>query len=190
MLFDALLTTYYKNMTQELYQKAMRFAGEKHAKQTVPGSKANYLLHISNVTMEVLLAYQEQPDFNLNFAVQLAILHDTIEDTDTTVEELSSLFGSEVASGVLALTKNDALPEKASKMQDSLNRILQEPKEVALVKLADRITNMQAPPQHWPSTKVKAYHKEAQHIAQCLKASHQFLYQRLISKIEAYPLPV
>ena len=40
-------------MIQSIYQKAMKFAGEKHASQKVPGSNANYLLHLSNVAMEI-----------------------------------------------------------------------------------------------------------------------------------------
>ena len=48
---------------QELYQKAMKFAGEMHHEQKVPGTNANYLLHISNVAMEVLMAYAHKPDF-------------------------------------------------------------------------------------------------------------------------------
>jgi len=76
-------------MTQELYQKAIRFAGAKHAKQQVPGTKTNYLAHVSNVAMEVMLAHAQQPDFDLDFAVQLALLHDTLEDTDTDMLELT-----------------------------------------------------------------------------------------------------
>ncbi|MEZ4979940.1 MAG: hypothetical protein R2772_11695 [Chitinophagales bacterium] len=55
-------------MTQGVYQKALRFAGEKHRNQKVPGTQANYLLHISNVAMEILLAYQNGDKFDLDFA--------------------------------------------------------------------------------------------------------------------------
>ena len=67
-------------MTQELYQEAMSFAGEKHSEQLVPGTTSNYLLHISNVAMEVLIAYNYAKDFDIDFAIQIAILHDTLED--------------------------------------------------------------------------------------------------------------
>ncbi|WBX77874.1 hypothetical protein PG911_06365 [Tenacibaculum ovolyticum] len=62
-------------MTQELYQKAMKYAGEKHSEQKVPGTNSNYLLHISNVAMEVLMAYHYDNSFDINFAIQTAILH-------------------------------------------------------------------------------------------------------------------
>lgn len=68
-------------MTQEIYQEAIKFAGDKHKNQKVPGTDANYLLHISNVAMEIILASKEDGNFDINYAVQLALLHDTLEDT-------------------------------------------------------------------------------------------------------------
>jgi (p)ppGpp synthase/HD superfamily hydrolase len=72
--------------------------------------------------------------------MQVAILHDTIEDTDATYDDLSDKFGSRVADGVLALTKDSTLPSKSAKMADSLQRIEAQPIEIAIVKLCDRIT--------------------------------------------------
>ncbi len=142
-------------MVQEIYQTAIKYAGVQHSEQKVPGTNANYLLHLSTVAMEVMMAYQAVPDFNLKYAIQLAILHDTIEDTSSTFEEIKELFGEDVAKGVLALTKDDTLPSKSEKMLDSLDRIEKLADEVGLVKLADRITNLQSPPKHWPKEKVK-----------------------------------
>ena len=51
-------------LDQSLYQKTIKFAGEKHAHQKVPGTNSNYLLHISNVAMEVIAAYMQEPNFN------------------------------------------------------------------------------------------------------------------------------
>ena len=93
-------------MTQEIYQEAIKFAGDKHKNQKVPGTDANYLLHISNVAMEIILASKEDGNFDINYAVQLALLHDTLEDTETNYEEVSEKFGKKVAIGVEALTKN------------------------------------------------------------------------------------
>lgn len=172
-------------MTQELYQKAIRFAGAKHAKQQVPGTKTNYLAHLSNVAMEVMLAHAQQPDFDLDFAVQLALLHDTLEDTDTDMLELIELFDGPVAFGVAALTKDENLP-KEKQMQDSLDRIKTFPREVALVKLADRITNLQQPPEFWSDEKVETYRKEASLILVELAGSCDYLEDRLMQRIEVY----
>lgn len=173
-------------MTQDLYQKAMKFAGEKHGKQLVPGTNANYLLHLSNVAIEVLCAYSAENSFDINFAVQVAILHDTIEDTDTEFEEIEEIFGNDIASAVQALTKDDQLSTKTERMLDSLNRINALPKEVGLVKIADRITNLQTPPPHWSKSKVINYCEEAQLILDSLKNKNTYLEKRLKSKIAEY----
>lgn len=173
-------------MIQELYQSAMKFAGEKHSAQKVPGTKANYLLHIANVSMEVIIAHKEDPVFDLELALPMAILHDTIEDTDTTFEEIKSQFGPVVANGVLALTKSDVFETKQEKMADSLNRISSGPKEIGIVKLADRITNLQEPPASWSVEKRKAYQQEAREILNRLGLANQFLKERLTSRIDNY----
>lgn len=173
-------------MTQDLYQKAMQFAGEKHSKQKVPGSSANYLLHISNVAMEVLVAYNFDDSFDLDFAIQTAILHDTIEDTSADFDEIKAEFGEPIAKAVLALTKNDELASKAEKMTDSLKRINQLQLEVGLVKLADRITNLQTPPAHWSKEKIAAYCEEAKLISKTLSNKNAYLNDRLDAKIVDY----
>ena len=173
-------------MIQDYYQKAMKFAGEKHSDQLVPGTNANYLLHISNVAMEIIMAYQVEPTFDLESAIQIAILHDTLEDTDATHQDIQELFGKKVADGVHALTKDDSRSTKSDKMEDSLNRISMQPKEVALVKLADRITNLQEPPAHWNLEKRQRYLEEATVIAERLKGFQSYLDQRIRFKIEHY----
>ena len=175
-----------RDMIQEKYQKAMKFAGVKHYSQTMLDGNANYLLHISNVAMEVLVAHHELEDFDLEYAIQLAILHDTLEDTNTTFEELEENFGIEVAEGVKALTKDESLPDKSSMMLDSLARIQALDKEVAIVKLADRITNLQEPPMHWVNEKKLAYRKEAQLILETLNGKNDYLSIRLQHKIDEY----
>ncbi|WP_372753133.1 HD domain-containing protein [Labilibaculum sp.] len=173
-------------MIQDKYQEAIEFAGEKHKNQIMPGTNSNYLLHISNVAMEVLIAYKERQDFDINLAIQLAILHDTIEDTDTEFDELKDKFGEKVAIGVLALTKNENLPSKLEQMKDSLKRINKLTKEVGIVKLADRITNLQEPPYYWTNEKKISYSKEAEIINQTLKNKNDYLSKRLEAKIIDY----
>ena len=172
---------------QDIYQKAILFATAKHHNigQTVPGTDLPYLVHLSNVTMEIIFASQFSSDFDTGFAVQLALLHDTLEDTDTTFKELSSVFSPSVAEGVLALSKNKSLP-KQDQLSDSIERIKLHPKEVWSVKLADRITNLQQPPSHWPPAKISNYHAEAKFILNSLKGGNQYLEDRLEQKITEY----
>lgn len=171
----------------ELYQQAITFAGEAHATQLFPGTKANYVVHIAEVAMEILHAWGQAPgEWDVNLAMQCALLHDTLEDTDVTYEQLVEKFGEPVAQGVLALTKNEHLP-KAEQMMDSLTRIRGGGKaEIAMVKLADRITNLQSPPHDWNQAKIAKYRAEAQVILDQLGFAQDFLARRLAEKIDAY----
>jgi guanosine-3',5'-bis(diphosphate) 3'-pyrophosphohydrolase len=169
---------------QTAYQRAILFAARQHQGQLIPGSELPYVVHLSNVAMEILTA-EHPAGFDLVLALQLALLHDTLEDTAATYAQLAAEFGPAVAAGVQALTKHDALP-KAEKMADSLARIRQQPREVWAVKLADRITNLQAPPAHWDAAKIGQYRREAQAILTALAGGHAHLAERLRGKIGEY----
>lgn len=173
-------------MIQDFYQKAIKFAGLKHANQNMPDSKANYLVHLSNVAMEVLTAYHKENSFDVELAVQAALLHDVLEDTDTSFAELKSKFDTQLATTVLALTKDKSLPDKKEQMRNSLIRINSTFKEATIVKLADRITNLQEPPQHWTNEKIKTYQNEASLILEKLKGKNSYLENRLKEKIINY----
>jgi (p)ppGpp synthase/HD superfamily hydrolase len=71
-------------------------------------------------------------------------------------------------------------------MADSLKRIKEAGKEIACVKMADRITNLQAPPSYWKKEKVRAYRDEAIFIHGELSKYSPFLASRLKEKIEEY----
>ena len=173
--------------TQSLYQKAIKFAAAKHAEQnqTVPGTNLPYVVHLSNVAMEILMASFNSDNFDTDFAVQVALLHDTLEDTSTTLNELEREFGTDIAKAVEALTKNNSLP-KEQQMNDSLKRIKLLSPEVWAVKLADRITNLQPPPLHWDKDRKIRYREEAGLILSELKDGNEFLAKRLEKKIEEY----
>ena len=170
---------------QSSYQKAISFAAHKHAGQTITGTQLPYLVHVCNVAMEILIASQHSQDFNVIDAVQIALLHDTIEDTDTGYQELRETFSEDIAAGVLALTKNEDLPKEAQ-MPDSLRRIKALPKEIWAVKLADRITNLQKPPELWNTSKKSLYLNEAVSIATYLEGGNPYLENRIKELIQSY----
>ena len=167
--------------TQSTFQKAMKFAAEAHAQQKVPGSTANYLLHISNVVMEIIMAHHNEPTFDLEFAIQVGALHDILEDVeDITEEVLLENFSIEVVEAVKTLTKDDRIKDKELKLLDSLDRIASSKfKEASIVKLADRITNLQPPPPHWSQEKCEAYAEQARKILTQLGDANQYLAERL-----------
>ncbi len=171
--------------SQDRYTAASRFAAEAHFGQQLPGSELPYLLHVTDVAMEVLAALRAEPNHDEELAVLCALLHDTIEDTAVTYEQVEATFGATVAAGVQALSKNPALP-KAEQMPDSLRRIREQPQAVWLVKLADRIVNLQQPPAYWQPQKIAAYRAEAGVILAALGAASPFLAARLAAKIEVY----
>lgn len=126
-----------------------------------------------------------EPEFDGNFVVQCALLHDVVEDTCVTFEQIRSKFGEIVAQGVTALSKNSNL-DKSLQMADCLRRIQQQPREVWIVKLADRIINLQPPPKDWTKSKRINYQKEAIEIHKTLGSASEFLATRLLAKIRAY----
>lgn len=172
---------------QDIYQKAIAFAAEKHQaeNQLIPGTQLPYVVHLSNVAMEILFASFQSPEFNLSLAIYAALLHDILEDTKTKRSELENKFGSSVADAVEALTKTTDLP-KSDKMIDSLTRIKKQPREIWAVKMADRITNLQKPPITWDLNKKNEYYVESKLILKHLGEGNEFLARRLSEKIDKY----
>jgi (p)ppGpp synthase/HD superfamily hydrolase len=167
------------------YTAALRFAARQHLTQKVPGSELPYLVHVTSVAAEVVAALATTPLDDPDLAVECALLHDTIEDTGTTFAELAERFGTAVAEGVQALSKDPALP-KHEQMRDSLDRIRAQPRAVWIVKLADRITNLRPPPSRWSADKRAAYRDEAIAIADALVGVSAALDARIRDKIDAY----
>lgn len=171
--------------SQENYIKAYKFAAQAHQGQNIPGSEIPYIMHLSFVSIEVIAALNVEQVYDGDLAIQCAILHDTIEDTNITFDNIKTEFGASVANGVLALTKDYSL-EKHLQMADSLLRIKEQPREIWMVKLADRISNLQAPQYYWNQDKIIRYREEAKEIYQALQDASTFLASRLASKIEDY----
>ncbi|MDQ1921802.1 HD domain-containing protein [Massilia pseudoviolaceinigra] len=172
--------------SQEAWLKAWRYAANVHAQQKFPGTDMPYLVHLGMVGMELLAAHAQEPIDGIGSAMQCAILHDAMEDQDVPHATLVAEFGLAVADGVAALSKSPTLP-KADAMADSLARIRLQPKAIWCVKLADRISNLQAPPSYWSPEKISAYGKEGSLILDALGEANGYLAQRLAAKIAAYP---
>ncbi|MEH2160337.1 MAG: HD domain-containing protein [Nostoc sp.] len=174
-----------KIWSQETYIKALKKAAYAHLGQKIPGSEIPYIMHLNLVSIEVIAALSVETEHDGNLAIQCAILHDTIEDTNTTFEDIKNEFGESVANGVLALTKDESLA-KHLQMADSLERIKEQPQEIWMVKLADRITNLQAPPHYWTQDKIIRYREEGIQIYEVLQDASPFLASRLAKLIEDY----
>ena len=168
----------------ELYKQHLEVALKAHGTQQTPHGLP-YSFHITSVAAEVIAGLHANPMSHdeANVAIGCALLHDVHEDTPHT---LDSLINQSIRMGVDALTKNTSLATKPLQMQDSLERLKIQPKCVQMVKLADRITNLNVPPIFWDRSKKIAYRDEAQNILDVLRNSSPYLANRLQSRINDY----
>ena len=137
--------------------KAFRFAAEKHNDQRRKDAKASpYINHLIGVT-ETLWTVGEVRDINLLVA---AILHDTIEDTNTTAEEIKAEFGEDVLALVLEVTDDKSLPKETRK-QLQVEHAPHKSERAKLLKIADKINNIRdiikSPPESWSMERRQEY---------------------------------
>ncbi|MGZ8212458.1 MAG: HD domain-containing protein [Burkholderiales bacterium] len=137
--------------------KALHFAADKHRDQRRKDEGASpYINHPIEVA-ELLARVAGVTDI---VTLQGAILHDTIEDTNTTAEELESVFGPEVRRVVEEVTDDTALP-KADRKRLQIEHSAHLSERAKHVKLADKIANVrsiaEAPPAKWPLARRKEY---------------------------------
>jgi guanosine-3',5'-bis(diphosphate) 3'-pyrophosphohydrolase len=137
--------------------KALRFAAEKHNSQRRKDSRSSpYINHPIGVA-ETLWTVGEVRDVNLLVA---AILHDTIEDTNTTVDEIKTEFGEEVLNLVLEVTDDKSLPKQTRK-QLQIEHAPHKSEKAKLLKIADKINNIRdiikSPPSNWSLERRQEY---------------------------------
>lgn len=101
------------------------------------------------------------------------------------MKTLEAEFGRAIAAGVSALTKDASLPKEAQ-MTECLERIRAQPPEIWMVKLADRISNLDVPPHHWSKEKCRAYRIEAQTILESLGGASAVLSARMEQRMLEY----
>ncbi len=148
----------------------------------MPDTELPYIVHVNLVSMEIIAALQVTSGYDGELAVKCTLLHDVLEDTKTTRAQIINIFGERIANGVSALTKDRSV-EKACQMEDCLNRIKKQPHEVWMVKMADRITNLQPPPSSRSREKIREYKQEAILIYDVLRSANHYLASRLNEKI-------
>ena len=120
-------------------QKAIRFAANAHRKQTRTSGDA-YITHPVEVAK---IVKQFKKSRNLEALISAAYLHDTVEDTDTELEDITKMFGGLVASMVKELTSDEQSKEFKASKADYLSAKMSSMSSWALVvKLADRIHNI------------------------------------------------
>ncbi|MEI6414560.1 MAG: HD domain-containing protein [Pseudomonadota bacterium] len=129
--------------------KAIDFAARKHQRQRRKDHAASpYINH----PIQVALLLAEVGGVTDPEVLAAAVLHDTLEDTQTTPEELESLFGARVRGIVEQVTDNKSLPKDTRKRQQIEHAPSLTPAAV-LVKIGDKIANvadiLASPPAGW-----------------------------------------
>lgn len=140
-----------------LMLRAIRFAAGKHTDQRRKDSKQSpYINHPVQVA-ETLWTIGEVRDDTLLVA---AVLHDTLEDTATSPEEIRVQFGEEVLALVLEVTDDKSLPHKVRK-QLQIETAPHKSPPAKLLKLADKICNVRdlidSPPLTWSRSRRQEY---------------------------------
>ncbi len=140
-----------------LLVKAMEFATLKHAAQRRKGIQAEpYVNHLAEVA-RLLAEATGGTDPEL---VVAGFLHDTIEDTGTTYEELVDHFGADVADLVRETTDDKSLPKAERKSLQILHAHRISPR-AKMLKIADKISNLRAtlasPPVDWTLERKQEY---------------------------------
>ncbi|WP_024667360.1 HD domain-containing protein [Pseudomonas syringae] len=168
---------------QPLYNKAWLFASHAHIGQKMTGSDLPYTTHVAMVANELIFAHREESVGAFEIALPAALLHDVLEDTPVTQDELAEAFGAEVASTVACLSKNLIVPFSEALY---FAGIASHSKEAASVKLCDRITNLQSAPSTWAKAKRASYLVESAQILAALGHANGYLRQRLSDTMARY----
>ncbi len=135
-----LVTSYDPDADEDALNRAYVFAMKKHGAQ-LRASGDPYYSHPVEVA-GILTKFKLDSN-----SVIAGLLHDTVEDTDTTIEEVRNLFGDQVAGIVDGLTKLAMIEQKSvyTKQAENFRKLLlamSEDIRVLLIKLADRLHNM------------------------------------------------
>lgn len=127
----------------ETIERAYQFAALAHNGQIRKGTKIPYITHPVEVSV---IAFELSDDVNV---VVGAILHDVVEDTDYTIDDIEGMFGSEIARLVHYESEDkrrDLPPEQSWKMrkQEFLEHLATAPASAKAITLADKLSNMRA----------------------------------------------
>jgi (p)ppGpp synthase/HD superfamily hydrolase len=119
--------------------EAIKFIDDRHAGQTRRGSGVPYASHPVAVSY-LVAAYKRSK--HLTSLLVAALLHDTLEDTDVTFDELARRFGGFVASLVLELTNDEEEIKRVGKLEYHSRKLLGISSYALYIKLADRMHNI------------------------------------------------
>ena len=152
--------------------QAVAFTADKHPNQWRKDAEASPYINHPIALANVLANEGGVPDVTVLFA---AVLHATIEDTETTADELRALFGEQVASVVLEVMDDKSL-EKSLRKQQQIAHAPHNSPQAQLVKLADKISNLRdifaSLPADWSPERKQAYFDWVANVVAGLRGVH------------------
>jgi guanosine-3',5'-bis(diphosphate) 3'-pyrophosphohydrolase len=152
--------------------KATDFAACKHRLQKRKDAEASPYINHPLALARVLRLEAGVEDIDVLVS---ALLHDTVEDTETTLEELAREFGPQVAGIVAEVTDDHSLP-KAERKRLQVERAPRASTQAKLVKLADKICNLRdvalSPPSRWSLERRRGYFEWAREVIDGLRGTH------------------
>jgi len=167
--------TFASGLELALVLRALEFAARKHRDQRRKDAEASPYINHPIALANVLCNEGDVAD---PITIAAAILHDTLEDTDTTCEELEQAFGPRIAQIVAEVTDDKRLPKEVRKRLQ-VEHAAGLSTEAKLVKLVDKICNVRDvanhPPAHWSLDRRREYFDWAKAVVGRLRGVHKGL---------------
>ena len=167
--------------------KAVEFAAHKHRDQRRKDAAASPYINHPIALASVLKAEGSVTD---PVVLAAALLHDTIEDTETSYEELCEQFGVEIADVVAEVTDDKTLP-KAERKQLQVEHAATISGRAKLVKLADKICNLRDilsnPPAGWDVKRKREYFDWARRVVDQMRGANSELERRFDAVVRQRP---
>ncbi len=159
--------------TISLLLKALKFAAHKHQHQRRKGGMAiPYINHLIDVT-DILWNIGQVEDAD---TLAAGALHDTLEDTKTTPEELEEAFGRRILGIVEDVTDDKRLPKEERKRMQ-IEHAPRASLQARQIKLADKISNVRdmiaAPPEGWSLERRKEYVRWAEQVIAGVRGTNE-----------------
>ena len=155
--------------------QAISFAAKKHKAQKRKGADNEPYINHPLEVLNLLTGVGGVEDFDILIA---AVLHDTIEDTATTKEEISEYFGENVCKMVLELTDDKSLP-KATRKQLQIEHAPHISDGAKQIKLCDKISNIrdvtENPPHDWSNERRREYVEWGEKVIAGLRGANENL---------------
>lgn len=181
----------HRHVTDLGFQKvlsALEFAAKKHGiiKQTRKDTEQTpYIVHpigVANIILEIGKEYDAD-------VISGALLHDTVEDTNTTFQEIKDKFGVAIESFVREVTDDKSLA-KDERKRLQIEHAHQKSLGAAMIKYGDKLYNltdlMHNPPADWKKERIIEYFKWAQQVVNRLPAANKELRVAVENVIKEY----